>query len=348
MAYYTSSNLVAAQAKLINAFANSELKFRDPRVFRLFLQNTEIMFPDYKALRTREDRTVTAYYKKRSSRSLGTGRSHNHTGNRGDSGALTPSWTTYKDVFSHSLKQGNNNVFTLDEMKLNDLYNSLINHVEGHEVTAAAYLFAQRSGSNTATVDGNFNTVTDTYEIPVDGTTTFGAYNNRASQITKIVMEINKWSGSFTIVCDSIAFAKFQAQAAQGSTNATNLSFNFMGVEFIHSVDLYALAASLSYTDGYWIAVPAGTIGCLPHIPKENQGAGTDTKMQNYASIMNPIDGQTYAIHEYATVGDTTAAGGYTQDEISQIEVSIDLAFEHAPVSGVAESPLQAFAIAGS
>lgn len=347
MAYYTPSNLATAQALLIQAFETSEMKFRDPRVYKLFLQNSSIMLPNYDQLRTREDRTLTAYYKKRSSRSLGTGRTHNHTGNRGDSGSLTPSWTTYKDVFSHSLKQGNNNMFTLDQMMLHDLQNSLINHIEGHEAVAAAYLFAQRSEVNTAVVDGNFNTVTDTFEIPVDGTTTFGAYNNRAAQITKIVMEINKWAGNYTVVCDSVSFAKFQAQAAQGATNATNLSFNFSGVEFIHSVDLYAMAAGLSYTDGYWIAVPSGTIACLPHIPKENR-LGIETKIQSYGSIINPIDGQSYAIHEYPTAGDYSGTGGYTQDEVTQVETSIDLAFEHAPVPAGLESPIQAFAIHGS
>jgi hypothetical protein len=160
-------------------------------------------------------------------------------------------------------------------------------------------------------------------------------------------MEINKWSGNYTVVCDSISFSKFQAQAAQGAANATNLSFNFMGVEFVHAVELYALAVTLGYTDGYWIVAPTGTIGCLPHIPKENR-EGKDTKLQTYGSIFNPIDGQTYAIHEYPTKGDDTANGGYTQDEVTEVETSIDLAFEHAPLSTADESPLQAFAIHGS
>lgn len=348
MAYYTTSNLLTAQAKLIAAFVNSEMRFREPRVFKLFLQNSSIMLPDYAQLRTREDRAITAYFKLRASRSLGTGRSHNHTGNRGDSGSLTPSWTTYKDVYSHSLKQANRNVFSLIEMMANDLQNSLINHIEGHEATAAAYLFAQRSEVNGATVEGNFNTVTDTFEIPDDGTSLgFGAFNIRAAQITNVVMEINKWGGAYTVVCDTVAFDKFKAQMAQGAANMLNLSFNFGGVEFIHSVDLYAMSSGLGYTDGYWIVVPTGTIACLPHIPKENR-EGVDTKMQNYGSIINPIDGNTYAIHEYATVGDTSATGGYTQDEVTQIETTIDLAFEKAPLSVSLESPLQAFAISGT
>lgn len=344
MANFTTSDLLAAQAKLMGSFEAGELKYTDPRTFRLFLDNSNLMFPDFSTLRTREDRVVTAYYKKRASRSLGTGRAYNHTGAHGDSGSLTPSWTTYHDHFAISLKQGGNNVFSRDEMLMNEWQNIMRNHVEGHEATATAYLFAQRSGVNTAVVDGTFNAANDTYEITADSNSVFGVYNNRAAQITKIVMDINKWGGNYTIVCDSISYGKFQAQAAQGATNATNLSFQFMGVEFVHSVGLYALAAGLNYTNGYWIAVPQGTIGCLPHIPKENK-EGIVTTVGTYGNIVNPIDGLVYAVHSYETAGDYAASNGYTQDVMTEVEASIDLAFEHAPLSTANESPLQAFAI---
>ncbi len=348
MAYYTTSNLGTAQALLTGRFASGDMKYRDPRVFRLFLQNSQIMFPNYEELRKREDRTVTAYYMKRASRNPGTGRTHNHTGNRGDSGSLSPSWTTYKDPFSNSLKQGDNNMFSLDQMMAHDLENSLINHSEYHEATATTSLFGARTEVNAADgIQGNFNTSTDTFEIAADATTTFGTYNNRAAQITKVVMEINKWGGSYVVVCDSIAFSKFQAQAAQGAANATNLSFNFMGVEFLHAVNLYSSASGLGYTDGYWLAVPIGTIGCLPSIPKQNR-QGLDTKLQTYSSVINPIDNLTYALHSYPTAADGSSAGGYTQDEVMQWETSVDLAFCYTPLSTALESSVFGFAISGS
>jgi len=348
MANYITSNLVVAQAKLIGAFQSGELRYKEPRTFNEFLKNSTSFFPNYETLRTREDRVLTAYYTKRTSRSLGTGRAAAHTGAHGDTGSLTPSWTTYHDHFAWSLKQANDNVYSLQEMLVNEWQNLMANMVEGHETVATAYLFANRSGVNGAAVEGTFNAGTDTFEIDADATTTFGTYNNRAAQITKIVMDINKWGGNYTVFCDSVSFAKFQAQAAQGAANATNLSFQFMGVTFIHSTELYALAAGIGYTNGYWIAVPYGTIGCLPHIPKENKN-GVITKVSDYSSIVNPIDGLQYAVHTYETSGDYNAGtNGYTQDVMTEVEASIDLALDHAPLTAAGETSLQAFAIVAS
>ena len=344
MANYVTSNLTLAQAKLIGGFQDGELRYKEPRVFREILRNSTGFFQNYDTLRTREDRTLTAYYLKRASRSLGTGRSHNHTGAHGDSGSLSPSWTTYHDHFAISLKQGNNNMYSRDEQLMSEWRNVMANMVEGHETVATAFLFASRSGVNTAVVEGTFNAGLDTFEIDADANTTFGTFNNRAAQITKVVMDINKWGSDYTVICDSISYSKFQAQAAQGTTNATNLSFQFGGVTFIHAVGLYALAAGIGYTNGYWITVPFGTVGCLPHIPKENK-MGVTTTVASYGSIVNPIDGLPYAVHSYEVSGDDSATNGYTQDVMTEVEASIDLAFDHAPLSVSNETSLQAFAI---
>ncbi len=347
MANYVTSNLTFAQAKLIGAFQSGELRYKEPRTFLEILNNSKTFYPDYEALRTREDRTLNAYYTKRSQRSLGSGRAAAHTGAKGDTGILTPSWATYHDHFSYSLKQANNNIYSQQEMLMNEWQNVMSNMVEGHESVATAFLFASRSGVNSAVVEGTFNAGTDTFEISADANTTFGTYNNRAAQITKIVMDINKWGGNYSVICDSVSYAKFQAQAAQGSSNATNLSFQFMGVTFIHSTELYAMAANIGYTNGYWIAIPFGTVGCLPHIPKENK-IGVVTTVGNYGTIINPIDGLQLAVHTYEVSKDDAAANGYTQDVLTEVEASIDLAFDHAPLSVSGESSLQAFAIVAS
>lgn len=339
MANYVPSALATAQAKLLGAFASGELRYSIPATYLEFLKNSNVMFPNFAELRTREDRTVTAYYKLRASRSLSTGRSHNHTGNRGDSGTLTPSWTTYSDPFSDSLKQANNNVFTRDEMLANDLQNAVLNHINGHEAVAANYLFANRTGVNAAVADGSFNSTQDVFEIAASD-------EKRAIQITQSVMDVNKWGGMPTVFCDTLAYNKFKFYSAQGVSNNENLSFQFVGINFVHSVDLYALFAALGtpYTAGAWIVAPMGTFGVLPHIPKEN-AVGIDTKIQEYATVLNPIDGLNYAYHMYPTAADGSASGGYTQDEVYQRELSIDLAFVHAPLSVSTETPFFACAI---
>jgi len=64
-----------------------------------------------------------------------------------------------------------------------------------------------------------------------------------------------------------------------------------------------------------------------------------------YSSLINPIDGRTYAVHSYETRADDSANNGFTQDVVTQFEVSIDLAPELAPLTTADETVLQAVAL---
>ena len=342
MANFATAVLVKAQTKLINRFQTNELRFRDPAVHKLFLKNTSIMMPDYNQVKTRDDRTVETNYITRTSRALGSARSHNHTGAQGDSAILTPTWATYTDKFVSTIKEADNKVYALEELHMSKMQNVVANFAEGLETVAAAFLFANRSGVNVSTAEGTFDATDDTFEIidTVNG--------DRAIQITRMNMDINGYQGiNFDIVCDSIAYAKFQYQAAQGVSNSTNTSFQFQGVTFVHDPSLTAAAAGLvsAYSKGYWIAVPEGSIAALPWIPKQNREGVDFSNVAKYGQIMNPIDGATYAVHTYDEGVDGTSLGGYTQDVKVETEISIDVAYVTAPLSTATESSLMAFAL---
>jgi len=339
MANRTTANLVKAQAKLIGAFQNAELRFRYPATYLALRAMAPIMFPNYDVLRTREDRTVETNFAARSSRALGSARTHNHTGSKGDTSTLTPTWASYTDKFNMSLKQADISIYNADEQMFQELSNSISNFMEGYETAATAYLFNNRSGVNTATAEGTFDATDDVFEI-------VEAKESRAIQITKIAMDANKYVGGMTIFCDSISYAKFEYQAAQGISNATNLSFQFGGVTFIHSVELGALGAALvsAYAKGFWIVVPNGMVATLPWIPKQNR-EGVVTKENEYSNILNPIDGESYALHSYETRADDSANNGYTQDVVTQYEISQDLSFAKAPLTTASATPILAYAI---
>jgi hypothetical protein len=349
---YLPSALAKAQAILLDNFQKSELRYTNPAVYNLFLEQAPIMFPNYDEIRKREDRTVEAYYRKRTSRALGTGRAYGHTGAHGDSGVLTPSWTTYSDVFAISLKQADNNMYNQAQMLANEFENLFKNFVEGAETLATASLIANRTHVNNATFTdptndmGTFNGSTFVYEILQATYWGASAFNTMFGNVINSVMAVNKYT-DFTIVCDTVAYAKCQYLSAQGQDNANNLSFQFGGKTFIHAIKLNAYAQALGYTKGFAFAIPSGTIGCLPWIPKQNK-AGVDTKIQTYSTMINPYDNQTYAIHNYPVRADGTSTGGYTQDEMEEFEGSLDLAFEYAPLMNAGETPIFAFAIAGT
>ena len=340
MANRTTANLVKAQAKLLGAFQSSELRFRFPATYLALRAMSSIMFPNYDVLRTREDRVVETNYASRSSRALGSARTHNHTGVKGDTALLTPTWTSYTDKFNMSLKQADISIYDESEQMFQELSNTVSNFMEGYETAATAYLFNNRSGVNIATAEGTFDATDDVFEIAE-------AKETRAIQISKIAMDANKYPMGATYFCDSISYAKFEYYAAQGASNQTNLSFQFNGITFVHSVELGALGAGLvsAYAKGFWLVVPNGTVATLPWIPKQNREGVDKFPIATYSNILNPVDGETYALHSYAVGTDDSANNGYTQDVVTQYEISQDLAFVKAPLTTASETPILAFAI---
>jgi len=342
MANRTTANLVKAQAKLLGAYQKQELRYRNPVTYLAFILSSNIMFPNYSELRLREDRAVETNYNVRSSRALTvSARGVGHTGVKGDTSTLTPSWTTYRDFMKTSMKQADNSIYSIDEQLAQEMQDIASNFAEGLETIAVNHVFANRSGVNIATAEGTFNGADSVFEI------TSATNENRAIQITKSVMAVNKYSGgNLAVFCDTTSYNKFLYQAAQGASNQTNLSFQFNGVTFIHSIELGALGAGLvaAYSKGFWVVAEMGTFGVLPWIPKQNR-QGIQSPVANFSSIVNPIDGLPYAVHTEMFSADDSLANGSAQDIVTQYEVSIDESFVDAPLTTINETVFQAFAL---
>lgn len=230
-------------------------------------------------------------------------------------------------------------------MLTNEFANVVRNFSEGFENAAIDYLFASRSQVNNGNItQGVFDPVDFVYAI--DETTN----GQRAVQITQTIMEENNLMGSQIIFCDSTAYDKFRFQAAQGTGNSTNLSFQFDNATFIRSIGLDnatrfgSLAAT--YNKGVWVSAPVGDFALLDWTPKQNR-MGVETKEQKYAMLSNPIDKLNYALHTYEERSNQIGDNGQTQDELQQFEVSIDISFEKAPVETgvIGETVFQAFAL---
>ena len=340
MADFATSDLTTAQALLTGAFANQEVRFRNPVTHLEFLRQGEIMIPSYQELRKREDRVIDTFFSDRVSRALGSERTFNHVGAKGTSTKFTPSWLTNTDKFAISLKQGDQNMFSNAEMLASEMQNVMINFIEGMDADAESHVFSNRSTENLATQQGTFEATDHHFAI-------LEADETRAVQITQTVMDTNKFSGNITLFCDSISHDKFEQQRFQGAGNSENLSFNFNGnVKIIHSLGMNAFAAGLStpVTKGFWIAVVDGTIAALPWIPIQNR-QGIVTKENMYGQINNPIDGIDYAIHTYEERVDGVSLGGQLQDLKVETQIWLEIAYETAPLSVATESSLMAFAL---
>ena len=344
MANRTTANFAKAQAKIAMDYNKAELRFTPPSTYLALKASGALMLSNYVELRKREDRAIDINYKLRAKRALGAGgRTHNHTGVKADTGIITPSWDIYDDTFSMSEKQADNSLYNAQEQLNHELGEMAANFTEGLEGKAIDFVFASRSGVNVATVEGAFDLVDDVFKI------TESTHGNRAIQITKSVMAVNKYSGrNLAVFCDTASFNKFESDAAQGAQNSTNLSFQYNGVEFIHSVGLGAKFAPLNAAAGYplgaWVVAEKGQYGMLPWIPRQNRN-GLDTKVARYSSFFNPIIGENLAVHEYWGSGDESANNGYTQDVLTQYEFSLDQTFVKAPIATANEEVFFAFVL---
>lgn len=341
MANFASSLLATGQAKLLGAFQSKELKYIDPVTYLQFKKGGLITDPMLNDLRLREDRPVEAYYLVRRIRAAASARAHNHTGTRSDSAVFTPSWATKAFSFAMSLKQADRNMYSLEEQYTHELKNVILSATDTQETLAADFIFNNRSGVNTASASlGSFNATQKAYEISATN------YGTRFVQIATQVMYQNAYQGALVFFCDGKSYVDAANYMMQGSNNAVNTSFQFQGHTFVNStkLDTKALGLTTPYSKGFMIACQADSLGALDWIPKQNR-AGVDTKVNEYSTVLNPVDGLNWALHTYETRVDGSSTGGYTQDVETQFEVSLDIALHSSPLSTANETVLQAFAL---
>lgn len=326
MANFSPSNLVKAQAILKKIMTEAEMRSKTSAALMLGLKNNDALIPSHKLLRTREDRTVEVNILKRISRDTVAARTANHTGNRGDSFIITPTWSTYADTFSISIKQMDNNVFDFNQALAANIKNCVINIHEDIETAMIDYLMAQRTQVNAATKGGTFNTTTDAFEISADD-------RDRFYQRLKSMFRLNKYKGSFDVIADTLLYDEAEYLANQGNGNSVNSSFQFGKLNLVESIEL----EDATYPAGVVLAMPEGNFGVLPWIPKQNRegwGDGELNEVGKFMSMPDPMgSGMDFALSVYAQRADTSASNGNTQDVVLQFEISVDVAPILAPLS---------------
>lgn len=348
MANYAPSNLSSAQVQLTMALQKAELRYRRPDVWGSLKQNSEISAPSYKDARSREDRALTVDFLKRSKRTPAIGRTHNPSGVQSDTAIISPSFATISDTFFTTLKQADKNTRSLQEMFNHEVLNSAINMVEHMNNLASDYIVNNRTGVNVLTQEGSFNTTNDVFEI------TEASKGIRAFQIASMCLDVNGYQGGgFDVYCDSISYNTFMFQMMQGQANDVNTAFQFQngGSTFYHMPDAQNVIGAIgagAYTRGFFVIIPRGMVVGLDWIPKQNRvgiSSASIGGVGEYGSLYNPIDGVDYAIFKKWAGLDGSSLNGYTQDVQEVCEISLDYAFEKAPLTNPSETPLFAFGL---
>jgi len=344
MANFVASNLVAAQAKFTQRFSELELRRKQNPALMLALNNLSATIPDHNQLRTREDRAVNAYLFQRRGSSNGTARAARPVGAKGNSVAVGLTWQTVSETFQISMKQGDNNVFSYQEMLMNEMLQAAQNMHDRLGTIFLNYLITNRNQVPVAAPQGaSWNNGADIYEVD-------GADSTFFFQKMSSIMKQHYYRGQLDVVADSLSFQKAQQLRAQGAQNATNYTFQFDELNIVNTTEEIASGYA-----GSALAMPAGAFAALPWIPKQNRTGYGDYESYNggYGTMQDPLgatitgldaNGQvasiplTYAVYAYTQASDDQAANGYSQDQVTTFEISLDIAPTLAPLSTANES----------
>jgi len=329
MANFTPSALVAGQAKFNEKFLSGEWRMPDTAAVKTS-ELGGVANPSLNDIRTREDRTVNAYFPIRQAAIDGTARSHNHTGAAGDSLAETISWTTLSETFSISIKQADNNVFSFEEMYAASLKNAVFNLLDRIDAYFVTQLIADKTQYNAGGGNGTFDATADDYQLG-------NASRSNWFQNIKAMMEFNLYRGNLIGILDSPAYVLAQDKAAQGDNNGVNTAFQFMGFDALVPTTRTLLDITNTYTESGLFFEP-GLVASLPWIPKQNRKALDPVLATSYngdyGSFQVPeFPGVDFAIHSYAQRADGSSVGGYTQDLTIEVEISVDWGYVSAPLS---------------
>lgn len=322
MAYFDVSNLLTAQKILADKYAAAELRMKPAPVFALLTANDEFIV-GVNSLKTREARATELHYIKRTKRSSGSARAYNHTGTIDDTAKVTPTWTTKSDKTTISLKLLDMNVFDFNTVLANKIEQCCMNILEDKETEAIAYLMAQKATQQPSGLKGaSFNSSTGAVEITANNA-------NSLFKRIKSVMKQNYFGGSIDVITDSNLEILSAIQAAQGSANSENLSFNWPGLTLVESIEL----DDTDYGAGCALVFPKGQVSSLNWIPVQNRNGWGDynSYVGGYGSFS--FMGYQFALHGYATRADTSSSNGDVQDVTMEFELSLDSTFNKAPIS---------------
>ena len=153
-------------------------------------------------------------------------------------------------------------------------------------------------------------------------------------------MKNNLFRNNIMVIADSLAYMNADFASAQGQANATNLGFQFNGMNI-------AMTTNDIDTDysGAALAFSLDTVGIVPWIPVQNRKPLDPVKAMSYVgdfgSITVPIYDDKgnvaysldFALHSYAQRADASSENGSKQDVELEVEVSLDLAYLSAPLS---------------
>jgi hypothetical protein len=344
MANFVASQLLAYQAKNTPDFNKAEVRELQNPILRQASTYAPFLVANVDQIKESDKRAVYTYYKKKKASTGGTARSYAPTGTNSDSGQVTLSWVTFSETFGVSIQNGYDNVFSTQEQMAHNIAECQRNLRE----RIGTYIVSQLHSLRTQTAPVTTNAKNMTW----NGANF--AFENDASQLdlfyenAQSIMKQNKYYNKFDVIVDPILAKRANYDMYQAAGNAQNLAYQFQsynpnGIMF-HSV--LGNEVATAYSGGTAIILPEASFAMIPWIPKINRiGDGNYETFNGGFGIIADDTGLpiTYAVRGWAQKADASSTGGTVQDIHIDMEFSVDIAFNAAPMSTSGETPIYEF-----
>jgi len=332
MANYTATQLLSARFRFDKQFERPEMRPKPNPVMMSLLKNSEVLVPELDSIKNSDQRTKATHILNRASTSSGTARTHSHTGSVGDSTLANMTWVTRTRYFKMSVKMGDRNEETWQQMFANRVLSSIMDLHTDIETYMVAWLNTNRSQVVKSLTPKNVSWDASNYLAKVTN-----ANKNFFAQYGKSFMRQQWYDWELDAIADPLIYAMIQQQYAQGPANDTNLGFQFAGIEFLESIDDLTNPTGVQ---GSAYLIPKGTVGIVPWIPSANRN-NVKEGIYEYSSIPDPLGtGLTFAVHRYTAGADNSSTFGETQDVNQFYEVSIDFSAVKGMISTSNETPI--------
>ena len=306
-----------------------ELRPTLTRIVDMYMKDREYTIPSLSKIREAATQTTTATYLKAKDFTVTTdGKSCTPSGEQSGSAAVALTWVSKTVNVYTSFKQHAGNEVSMARALANDLYNaekSLYFGATGLDAALLAHLEANKSDENNGG-SGTFDPTEDIMAINAAQEDDF--YN-----LVTADMQTNNYNPEFLEAHDTMWTAKQRRYANQGSSNDTNLAFQFSGFEFMPSnlIQVGTLGSN-DYSSIHYV-VPSEGVAILDwNDPLNVAGKVSGVKTWGtYQSLLMPS--LTLDLMKNETCADTSADGGGKQDftEVWELTLNYALAVQPTP-----------------
>ncbi len=327
----TATQLLKAIVKSQNGiFGEAEMRTYEHSLMGLLLGSQNEVFRNLNQLKLSDEQPTNAILFNKSVIASGTAKSATHAA-AGFADTFEKDITYIKRVqpFKVSYKQADNNQFAYQEILDHNIKNALINLYEDISTYLVGWLDTSRSQIGVDSLLA-FDDVTNFQFDNVSGDV------DDLFEFLKASMRKNKYRPMYDMVGDQKNAAEFRRIGAQGSSNATNLSYTIPGIDYVEEEQIANTSNGIGYI---WQKGMAGMTTWNEPMNRRGGGAPGDNEGM-FTTFRDPIFGMLHDLHIQRSIADTSGSSGNVQDVVDEYELTTIFTAQAAFESTTDASPI--------